>query len=165
MIAAPLFRRERYALANCELRPLEAADALVIAEVLSRMPPWRTLGYYAEHLGRFLLHDDPGFFRYAIMAHNDKIGAVCVRQPWLKGSYLELLGIFEPFQGMGVGREVIAWMERCTRPAAKNLWALVSDFNSNARAFYRKMGFVEAASLPGLVKPGRAEILIRKILD
>jgi len=159
------FREEKYALGRCELQSLDATDALIIAQTLSKMPPWRDLGYYAQDLSKFLLNDDPGFSRYTIMGSGERVGVVCVRHPWLKGSYLELLGIFEPFQGMGVGREIIRWMERETRPAANNIWALVSSFNNGGREFYRKNGFTEIALLSGLVKPGYDEILIRKMLD
>ncbi len=164
------FSEDQYALGRCKLQPLGATDALIIAETLSRMSPWRDLGYYAQDLSKFLLNSDPLFrrytiMRYTIMGSGERVGAVCVRHPWLKGTYLELLGIFEPFQGMGVGREIISWMELQTRPAANNIWALVSSFNNRGREFYRKNGFTEIAVLNNLVKPGFDEILIRKMLD
>jgi ribosomal protein S18 acetylase RimI-like enzyme len=38
----------------------------------------------------------------------------------------------------------------------------VSDFNTQARAFYQKLGYQEIGPLPNLLIPGSAEILLRK---
>jgi len=158
------FAKERYPLKGCELEPMEPVDALLIAQALSKMNPWRTLSYGADELSRFLLSPEPFSFRYTVTGSGQRVGVVCVKYPWLRGTYLELLGIFEPFQQMGIGRQVIQWMESRTRLSGKNLWALVSSFNRGGREFYRKTGFEELAALKDLVQPGYDEILIRKIL-
>ncbi len=158
------FEKKRYPLAGCELEPMEPVDALLIAQALSKMNPWRTLNYEAENLSRGLLSPDPFSFRYTITGSGQRVGVVCVKHPWLRGTYLELLGIFEPFQQMGIGSQIIQWMESRTRSNGNNLWALVSGFNKSGREFYRKMGFEEMATLKDLVQTGSDEILIRKIL-
>ena len=44
----------------------------------------------------------------------------------------------------------------------KNLFACVSDFNRDARDFYRKQGYQEIGPMPNLLIPGSAVILLRK---
>ena len=158
------FSESRYKFSGYELKSLEAVDVLVIAETLSKMDPWKTLDYGADELAKHLLITNPLSFRFVISGEAGRIGVVCVSYPWLRGSYLDLLAIFEPFQGMSIGRQVIKWLETQTKIKGKNIWALVSNFNKSARKFYQKMGFNEVAILNDLVKPGYDEILIRKIL-
>ena len=128
------------------------------------MDPWKKIGYPAKALEKHLLAPDEGLKRFRVECQGETAGVICVRYPWLRGSYLDLLGIFAKFQGQGLGRELIAWIEEQTSPACKNIWALVSSFNSSAREFYQKRGFIEIGTLRDLVKPGYDEILNRKII-
>ena len=83
--------------------------------------------------------------------------------PWLKGPYPELLAMLPPFQGRGVGSEILAWFEQVALThAARNLWVCASSFNARAIEFYKRQGFRVAATLPGLVVEGCDEILLRK---
>jgi len=45
---------------------------------------------------------------------------------------------------------------------ATNLFACVSDFNTEARRFYGKNGYQEIGPIPNFLIPGSAEILMRK---
>ena len=88
---------------------------------------------------------------------------VLVRDPWLKGPYLELLALLPPFQNQGIGSGILAWLEReALVQAARNLWVCASSFNARALRFYERHGFAPAAVLPGLVADGFDEILLRK---
>jgi len=165
MKAAPApFSKKDYALKSCALLPLNRKNAVEMASALARMDLWKKIGYPAKALEKHLLAPDKGLKRFRVECAGKTAGIICVRYPWLRGSYLDLLGIFANFQGQGLGRELIAWMEEQTSPACKNIWALVSSFNSSAREFYRKQGFIETGTLRDLVKPGYDEILIRKII-
>jgi len=75
------------------------------------------------------------------------------------------LALFDPHQGKGLGFEIMSWLEKEARPASRNLWALVSAFNTKGRAFYQRLGFAELTPLTDLVKAGCDEILLRKRLD
>ena len=102
--------------------------------------------------------------RYRIVAGTQTYGVVCIRYPWLRGPYIELIGFVPAGQGQGLGGDVLAWIEEQVRGEATNLWALVSSFNQLARRFYAKHRFLEIAPLPDLVAPGKTEILLRKRL-
>jgi ribosomal protein S18 acetylase RimI-like enzyme len=56
----------------------------------------------------------------------------------------------------------LAQVESLAFARGKNLFACVSDFNTGARRFYRRQGFVEVGPLPDLLVSGSAEILLRK---
>lgn len=163
--SAPPFGARHYPLARCALALLEnAAEARELAQMLAGLEPWRTLGYTTESLASYLDRDDPALRRYRIVDGTATVGIVCIRYPWLRGPYIELIGLAPAGQGQGLGAEVVAWMEDEVRGEAANLWALVSSFNLSARRFYANHGFIEIAAFDELVAPGYDEILVRKRL-
>jgi GNAT superfamily N-acetyltransferase len=87
-----------------------------------------------------------------------------VRHPWLRGPYIELLGVFPDYRGKGLGKQVLAWVETEARRESKNLWVLTSSFNHQALSFYQSLGFYPIGPIQGLVSPEYDEILLRKSL-
>ena len=165
MSPPPPFAPDRHALDGCRLRPLEPGDPLALAEQLAKIDPWKGLDYGAEALARYLGRPDPALIRFAVEHGADsRAGLLAVRNPWLRGPYVELLAIFPAHQGHGLGAKVIAWTAIQASMSSANLWACVSDFNAPARRFYAAQGFAEVAPLDGLVSPGQSEILLRKRL-
>lgn len=165
MSTSPLpFAADVYPLPPFTLRTLPPSEAERIGARLATMDPWKRLGYSAPALGRSLANPDPALNRFVIYDTEEMIGVVCVRFPWLRGPYLELLAIFSEAQGRGMGRAILTWLEEQARLTSSNIWALTSEFNHRARAFYRAGGFVEIAPLPGLVASETSEILLRKVL-
>jgi len=158
------FYPDRFALKSCELVRMAERDALSIANLLAGMDPWQKLGYGPEGLAKFLLQNDPFLHRYKVMIAGKLAGVFCVQYPWLRGAYISLIAIFEPHSGKGVGAELVNWLAGQMRGRFRNLWALVSSFNTRARGFYKRQGFVELAVLKDLVQPGYDEILVRKML-
>ena len=66
-------------------------------------------------------------------------GAIGVRRNWLRGPYLQFLGILPAFQRRGIGSVALDWFEGEARAAqAQNLWVAASDFNARALAFYER---------------------------
>jgi GNAT superfamily N-acetyltransferase len=150
-------------LARARLVELPPSACDRVAEKIVAMPPWSVMGYPAGALAQFLASNNDGASRYLIEVGGSEAGAVSIRFPWLKGPYLELLALLPPFQGKRLGASIMAWFERrALELGARNLWVCASSFNERALRFYQAHGFVEAASLPGLVADGYDEILLRK---
>jgi diamine N-acetyltransferase len=159
------FAATRYALTTCMLRTVrDVEDARVLSEMLVTMEPWRSLRYTTAALERYLLREDAGLHRYVVEVQDQACGIVCVRYPWLLGAYLELLGLGVAAQGGGVGSDIMRWLEEQTCLASRNVWALVSGFNSKAREFYARLGYHEIGPIKDLVEPGYDEILLRKVV-
>jgi GNAT superfamily N-acetyltransferase len=140
-----------------------ADDAAGLAARLATMPPWSTLGYTAASLEQYLTRADAALHRFRIDVDGGAAGVLCVRQPWLRGPYIELIGLDAAGRGRGIGADLIAWLAAEAAPA-RNIWALVSDFNQPARRFYDRLGFAAVGTLADLVAPGCNEILLRKRL-
>jgi diamine N-acetyltransferase len=158
------FAENRYNLASCELQRLDDQRAGLISGNLVLQDPWLRLGYSDEGLFRYLSGTDPSLKRYAVVVSGQTTGVVCVRYPWLRGPYLELLAVFPSHQGRGIGRVIVGWMADACLGVSNSIWTTASSFNTRALAFYRNLGFAEIAALPDLVAGGRCEILLRKLL-
>jgi ribosomal protein S18 acetylase RimI-like enzyme len=159
-----MFSLDPQEIGNPLISQLVPHEVPLIAATLASIDPWLTLNYHANDLQTYLTKEDAALMRWKIVHQNRIAGAVCVRQPWLRGPYIELLAIFPDFQNLGLGREVIDLLVTQAKKNSKNLWAVVSDFNASAQQFYRKNNFLEIGPLDDLVQPGNREILLRRIL-
>lgn len=147
------------------LTPLDPSHAARLGEAFAAMPPWRDHPYTAAVLAAYLGALEPDAPRYAILVDGDIAGALGLRLNWLRGPYVQFLGILAPFQGRGLGSAVLEGIEtRARSEGQRNLWVAASDFNVAALRFYRRLGFSEVARLDDLVSLGRTELLLRKKL-
>jgi ribosomal protein S18 acetylase RimI-like enzyme len=73
-----------------------------------------------------------------------------------------LLAVRPEAAGRGIGRALMARMERRAFPKRRWLWVSSDTRNRLAARFYAKLGFARVARLPDLVRNGRTEILWRK---
>jgi ribosomal protein S18 acetylase RimI-like enzyme len=148
---------------RARLVPLPPSVGPRLAAAIVAMPPWSVMAYPAERLAKFLATADAGARRHVVEVDGREAGLVSVRDPWLKGPYLELLALLPLFQRRELGSAILAWLGReAVAGGARNLWVCASSFNEGALRFYERHGFRRAAILPGLVADGYDEILLRK---
>lgn len=140
-------------------------SAQQLGSPLAAIDPWAHYRYTAEALTTFLRTEENDAPRLEIIVDGTLAGAFSIRRTWLRGPYLQFLGILPPFQNSGVGNAVLSWFEtEGKRLQARNIWVSASEFNTRAVAFYERFGFVRVATLDALVAEGSAEILLRKRL-
>ena len=168
-MSRPGFRKDRYLIAfdggrELLLEPPDKMSAEAVAQAMCRVDPWRTLQTRPERVSAFLLQEDAHCCRRIIRFAGTIAGVVAVRSPWLYGPYLNILAVLPAFQGAGIGSAMLRWMETEAGDASTNLWLCASEFNTSAIAFYERHGFRQVASLPDLVAPGFAELLLRRRL-
>jgi ribosomal protein S18 acetylase RimI-like enzyme len=163
-----LFSRPVETLEDCLLtNGMSEGDAAVLGAMLGGIDPWLALGISPKALAGYLLRDDPALRRYVVRVgdFDEIIGVICIRYPWLRGPYIELLGLSDGYQGKGLGWQILRWVESEARREARNLWVVTSSFNHKAQDFYRRHGFYEIGPLKGLVSRNADEILFRKDWD
>lgn len=142
---------------------LEIDDIKKTAQKLASISPWRTLGYQQKTLENYLHSSSEGTIHYKILHSNVMAGVLCIKQPWWKGCYIEILAIFPEFQKRGLGIQTLQWVEKESKKAGmKNIWLLVSDFNCSAYKFYKSNGFTKVGKLDALITENHAELLMRK---
>jgi len=147
------------------LGPVPPGETLRLATSFATIDPWAKYGYAPARLATFFSGSEPSAPRYALYADGDIVGVVGLKLDWLRGPFLQFLGILPETQGQGLGSSVLTWIElEARRGGHRNLWVTASDFNFRALGLYRRHGYEETARFDGLVSNEHAEILLRKRL-
>ncbi|MDH4305475.1 MAG: GNAT family N-acetyltransferase [Nitrospira sp.] len=144
------------------IRTMVPDDRKAIIQLLSDSEPWNTLGYGADDWSRIFCPIPQGRDCYVSELEGQVAGIAIVKQKFLLGDYLELLGVAVWARQKGVGGQLLKHIEDLVFQRTKNLFACVSDFNEPARAFYNRQGYQEIGPMPNFLIPGSAEILLRK---
>lgn len=147
------------------IRKARPSESRAQAEWIAGSEPWRSLGYRAAPLTRWLGGcARRGLVKVAVerSGGRDLVRGIIVVQPEvLLGRFIALLAVPEAAAGQGVGRALVADAALQTFRSARWLYTSADQGNRAARSFYRKLGFVQLARLPDLVRAGRNEILLR----
>lgn len=144
------------------IRLMRAEDRQAAIEICAQANPWQRLGYTTEDWDRIFAPVPQNRDTYVIEADARVAGLAILRQKFLIGDYLELLGIAEWAKGRGLGSRLLSHIESLVFARTKNLFACVSEFNERAREFYRQKGYREIGPIPDLLVLGATEILLRK---
>lgn len=144
------------------IRTMAPEDRKAVIQLLSDSEPWNTLGYGVDDWSRIFCPLPQGRDSYIAELEGQVAGVAIVKQRFLLGDYLELLGVAAWARQKGVGGHLLKHIEDLVFQRTKNLFACVSDFNEPARTFYKKQGYQEIGPMPNFLIPGSAEILLRK---
>ena len=147
---------------DSRIRTMQAEDCAEVVRLLSNSDPWKTLGYTIADWNRIFCPLPQGRDSYVAELDGRVAGVALVKQKFLLGDYLELLGVAEWARHKGIGSLLLKHVEQLVFERTKNLFACVSDFNQSARDFYKKQGYQEIGPMPNFLIPGSAEILLRK---
>ena len=147
------------------LRPMPPGEPQKLGPLFAAIDPWARLGYPADALTAYFGTLEKSAPRYAIMAGNEVAGAAGLRLNWLRGPYVQFLGILPQYQNRKLGGTFLAWLvQEATRHSEQNVWVLASTFNADALRFYAANGFERTGEIADLVAPGTAEVLLRRRL-
>ena len=146
------------------IRLMHPDDRDTVIALLGDSDPWKTLGYDQEDWRRIFCPTPQGRDSFVGEIEGQIAAIAIVRQKFLLGDYLELLGVAGWARGKGMGTQLLRHIESLVFARTKNLFACVSDFNKGARDFYKKQGYQEIGPMPNFLIPGTAEILLRKTI-
>ncbi|MGQ0667398.1 MAG: GNAT family N-acetyltransferase, partial [Nitrospiraceae bacterium] len=144
------------------IRDMTPGDREAVVQFLAESDPWKTLGYTGSDWTRIFCPLPQGRDSYVAALDGRVAGIAIVKQRFLLGDYLELLGVAGWARKKGIGGRLLRHVEQRVFERAQNLFACVSDFNESARVFYKKHGYQEIGPMPNLLISGSAEILLRK---
>jgi len=147
---------------NPVIRDMAARDREAVMQLLAESDPWKKLGYTAGDWDRIFCPVPQGRDSYVAELDGRVAGIAIVKQKFLLGDYLELLGVAGWARKQGIGDRLLTHIERLVFERTKNVFACVSDFNQQARDFYKKQGYQEIGPMPNFLIPGSSEILLRK---
>lgn len=148
-----------------ELVPFTASDARELAHRFAGMLPWSRYPLSSAALEKYLGAHEVGAPRYSLRVSDAPAGALGLRLNWLRGPYIQFLGIIPEFQKSGLGAAILERVVAEARThAERNVWVAASSFNTQALRFYERHGFERAASFDGLIQDSIDEVLLRKRL-
>lgn len=150
------------------LQPVTDETAIYLADTFATMSPWHDYSIQAETLRTYFVSEEPGAPRYIVQAGshaNQPIGLLGLRSNWLRGPYIQFLGLIPPLHNKGIGSALLTCIETNARlSGAQNIWVMASKINTRGQAFYKRHGFVEVTHIHDLVAPSQSEVLLRKML-
>lgn len=163
------FASEHYDLAHevpgLTLARLPVSEAARLGKAFAAIDPWRSYPYDAKHLEGYFAGIEVDAPRLGLFRDGDLAGVVGVRLNWLRGPYLQFLGVLPAHQNHRLGHAALGWLfAEAKRAGARNVFVCVSDFNGGARRLYTAHGFEAVGDLPDLVAAGQTEVLMRRII-
>ena len=169
--AAP-FRGAEYHLDGHRVARLAKREATLLGAEMARLDPWARLKISGAGLAATLspvgdasLYAPVSFGLYEPGEGGALLGAVAIRPRFLNGPYLALLYVRPDCQSRGTGQAALSFMQmEAQKSGANGLWVSVSAFNSRATSFYRRFGFADVGLVPGLIRDGEDEQLMRKAI-
>lgn len=147
---------------NHAIRQYKPDDRPAIVAMLASSEPWKKLGYTDADWKKLFDPLPAGREGFVIESDGAVSGFALLRQKFLMGDYLELLVVAPSARGKGLGSALLKHVEGLVFARVRNLFACVSDFNAEARRFYKKNGYQEIGPMPNFLIPGSAEVLLRK---
>ena len=149
--------------AAATMTPLQAGDADRLGAAFADIDPWKRYPFQASSLSAYFSKVESDAPRFALRAGESLAGVVGLRLNWLRGPYLQFLGVLPAFQSAGLGALTLTWLAAEAKSSgARNVFVCASDFNAGAIAFYERNGFARVGDLDDLVQPGMTEVLLRR---
>jgi len=147
--------------APVEIASATTLDAAVCRRLLLRSEPWMTLQYGDTEV-QSIVRSVAGANLLVAEAEGRIVGFALSAPGMLLGEYLKILVVEPELQSRGLGRRLMAELERRAFQRWPNVYLCVSDFNAGARRFYRQLGYEEVGVLRDLLLAGKHEVLMRK---
>lgn len=149
------------------IRPMQHADIASLAAWLPDVPLWQRYGLTSAQVRAMLAG---GLERSDILLVADA-GEVCGLAWCLphgafgRSAYLRLLGVHPAHAGQGIGARLLADAEGAAAVSSREIFLLVSDFNTAAQRFYRRHGYSQSGAITGYVLPDVTEYVYWKRLQ
>ena len=150
------------------IRQMTSEDIEPLAAWIPIVPLWQRYGATAENvrgiLNRAMAAGD--LLLVADLPEQAAIGyALVVRDgAFNRSPYLRLIGVHPDHSGAGVGSGLLSRAEAEVSPKSRELFLLVSDFNTDAQRFYKRNGYEQIGAIPGYVVADVAELIFWKRL-
>lgn len=150
------------------IRPMTPADIPDCARWIAATPLWQRYHVTELSISKLLRQAlEGGATIFVVERAGDVLGFL-----WLVESgafdlsdYVRLIGVRPGERGRGVGRALMEYAEESSRAQGRDLFLLVSDFNTDAQRFYQRLGFQQVGLLEDYVIPGVGELIYRKRVD
>jgi ribosomal protein S18 acetylase RimI-like enzyme len=150
-----------HAKADVSIRPLSGPREIEhCARMMRDSEPWVTLGRGYES-GLAMLADEERE-RHVAIVDQEIAGFVVLLMRGAFAGYLQTICVAPAFRRHGIGRALMEFAEALAFSRHPNLFLTVSDFNAQALAFYRRLGYQVVGELRDYIVTGHSETMLRK---
>lgn len=148
------------------VRPLKSSEFVAVAGWLAKLPLLVRYGLTAE-TAHHQLEEATTHGELLLTAENPQgqpIGLAWVidKGAFGRSAYLRLLGIHPDHIGQGLGSTLLHAAETHITGTNRELFLLVSDFNTAAQRFYQRLGYSQIGAIPGYILPDVTELIFWK---
>jgi ribosomal protein S18 acetylase RimI-like enzyme len=147
------------------IRPMTPADIPACARWMAETALWQRYGVTEVSIRERLT---AGLAQGATIYVTEDAGQV-VGFVWLvergafnRSGYVQLIGVRPGERGRGIGRALMQFAETKMFAHAREIFLLVSDFNTDAQRFYQHLSYRQAGTLDDYVVPGVSELIFWK---
>ncbi len=146
---------------NLILRPpVNDAEREAAADLMAGTDPWITLGIGREQIMATL--QDPFYDTWLALSGEEVAGVAVLQMKGVCTGYLKSIAVKQAWRHKHVGSRLMDLVEEKILAVHPNVFLCVSSFNTRARRFYQKRGYVEIGVLKDYLVKGYDEILMRK---
>ena len=147
------------------LAPIPPNETLRLGAGFAAIDPWAKYAYTPERLASFFAGSEPSAPRFGLYADGEIAGVAALKLDWLRGPFLQFLGVLPSAPGEG-SRRKRAGVDRA-RSASRRAAQPLGDgfrFQCSRRQPLQAPRLLELARLDGLASDTLGEILLRKRL-
>jgi ribosomal protein S18 acetylase RimI-like enzyme len=147
------------------VRELRAEDAPACGAIVGATALWQRSGLGAEHAAALLATAASGGDTVLVL----EVDGVLAGFAWIdrrgafgRSSYLRMIAIDPARRSGGLGAVLMQAFESIAASEGADGFLMVSDFNTDAQRFYRRLGWTEVGRVPDYVMAGVAEVVMWK---
>jgi ribosomal protein S18 acetylase RimI-like enzyme len=149
------------------IRLLADRDIPGIASWVAETPLWQRYQVTAESFANRLRDGlASGATIYVAEHHHIVAGFLWLveRGVFNRSGYIQLIGVKPDVRNAGIGRALMQFAEEKIFAQGRDLFLLVSDFNTDAQRFYERLGYRQVGALENYVVHGVTELVYYKNL-
>ncbi len=134
------------------------------ADLMAHSEPWISLKRTYEDGQALMRVTEGGMEAYMAKLGKERLGFVVIKMAGAFVGYIQILAVAESCRGMGIGNQMMDFIEKRIFEVSPNVFICVSDFNENARKLYEARGYQLLGKLENYLEKGFTELLLRKTI-
>ena len=151
------------------IRPIEADDVAHIAQWMAKVPLWQRYNLRVDRVTQQFEKAilEQAFIRVIEVDKHTEVAGFAWYVPqgaFARSPYLKQIAVHPDLTGMGIGGQLLSYVEGDCKHFSDQLFLLVSDFNSDAQKFYQRQGYKHIGTIPNYVLADVDELIYHKPL-
>jgi ribosomal protein S18 acetylase RimI-like enzyme len=143
---------------------VDTEDQNWCAALMAGSEPWISLNRNYEDGQALMRVTEGGMEAYLAKIGNERLGFVVIKMAGAFVGYIQILAVAASSRGMGIGNQLMDFVEARIFEVSPNAFICVSDFNKKALKLYEARGYQLLGKLENYLENGFTELLLRKTI-